>query len=127
VNEPAIVGKVRELLKHRAREFESGGPHTATFTIYRSYNGCFLRINDRWALISHRGLMQDDTMMFNDLGVSDDLTHYPSGFVHTNCHSLAEMLAGLGFISQAECVGIQIVVVEGVRARATQGCTAACS
>src|SRR5258708_2758418 len=106
--EPPVVQRVRELLRQRAPEFENGGPHTATFTIFNTYSGCFLRIGDRWAIITHRsrpagGEADDDPVLFNAIGVTRASPNYPGGFVHGNCRQLAVALTGLGFLSQPEC------------------------
>jgi hypothetical protein len=118
MEEPAIVERVRDLVKRRVSRFENGGPHTATFLIYNTLNHCFLRIDDRWAIITFRSpyvqrtgdaewdamtqQRADESLMFNAIGVTSRVKEYPSGFVYGNCQAFSEAMRGLGFINQSE-------------------------
>jgi hypothetical protein len=117
--EPAAVAKVRELVKQRVHGFEDGGPHTATFYIFNSSSHCYLRIGDRWTVVTHRPPPMpptsgdagwdalrvrqiNESVDFNALGITYDLKQYPSGFVHGNCTRLTEALVGLRLLSSDE-------------------------
>lgn len=117
ITEPAVVDKVRELLKSRIN-FESGKSYSGTFAIYRTTDACWMRIGDKWAILDKEPFMQptgDDawdrrmrerareSADFNDLGIpgSDD-KRYSGGFVHGNCQRLADGLGLLGFLTADE-------------------------